>query len=1164
MTTNDGRVLATPVAVFAGLLAALSLAVAQPVRITQPLDASKATVLVGNRTSKARPENDQGPLDIFQSIGGMTLELKSSASQVADLAEFLQQQAVPSSPNYHRWLTPEQYATRFGVSPGDLEEVTTWLQTEGFRVDYVARARTWVLFSGTAGRVGRTFHTEIHRYNVRGKLHYANSADPSIPSALAPVILLIRGLDDFRTEPNSVPIATFTATGGGHFLVPEDLATIYNVGPLYLRAITGSGQKVVVPGQTDIHLSDIEHFRSQYGMPANDPKLVLVTGSVDPGVSADDLIESSLDLEYAGGMAQNATILFVYSPDVWTSIEFAIDQVLAPVISSSYGFCEPQISSAPAATAAYLQSLAQEANSMGITWVSSSGDTGAADCDLSSEQVASQGLAVDLPASVPEVTAVGGTGFVEGSGNYWGTTNSSNGSSALSYIPEVAWNDTSFIGMLLATGGGASIFFPKPSWQSGPGVPADNARDVPDVAFAAAVAHDPYQIYANGAALYVGGTSAPTPVFGGMLALLNQYLAANGGQSQPGLGNINPELYRLAQATPGIFHDITGGSNIVPCESGSPDCTSGKLGYDAGVGYDRATGLGSLNFYNLVLAWSASQPVATTTSVAATLSNVSVDGSTVLTAVVQAAGGTASPDGVVTFTVGPKALSVVTLSGSGGVATAVLSVNGDQLASGANTIAAAYGGSALFSASSATVAISVVGVTVDAVSVTPSSGSGASQTYTLQYSDTGGAANLQQAWVYFNGTLADPADNACMLYYHVASNQIYLLNDNATAWLAATLGTAAMLKNSQCTLNVAATTAAVSGNTLTLNVAMTFQPAYAATKNIYLYAVDISGANSGWQQRGTWTVAFSAGTSATVSVTPSSGSGTSQSFALRFSDTAAAVNLQQVWVYFSATLGSPASQSCMLYYNVATNQINLLNDDGVAWLAATPGTAATLRNSQCSLNVAATTAAPSGNTLTLNLAMAFQAAFAGAKNIYLRAIDISGTTSGWQQLGAWTVTGTAGTPAPVSVTPSSGSGTSQSFALDYSDTAGAENLQQVWVYFNATLANPANSACLLYYNVATNQINLLNSSAATWQAATLGSAATIENSQCSVNAAATTVLLSGNTLTLNLAMTFQAAFAGTKNIYQYAGDLSGADSVWQELGTWTVPEGGFQAHPEAF
>ena len=167
----------------------------------------------------------------------------------------------------------------------------------------------------------------------------------------------------------------------------------------------------MVAGQTDIHLSDIEHFRTEYGLPVNDPKLVLVTGSADPGVSANDLIESSLDLEYAGGIAPNATILFVYSADVWTSIEFAIDQALAPVISSSYGFCEPQISSAPAATAAYLQSLAQEANSMGITWVASSGDTGAADCDLTSEQVATQGLAVDLPASVPEVTGVGGTEF---------------------------------------------------------------------------------------------------------------------------------------------------------------------------------------------------------------------------------------------------------------------------------------------------------------------------------------------------------------------------------------------------------------------------------------------------------------------------------------------------------------------------------------------------------------------------------------------------------------------------------------------------------------------------------------------------------------------------------------------------------------------------------
>jgi subtilase family serine protease len=188
MTTNERRVLATPAAVVAGLLAALSLAVAQPVRVTQRLDASKATVLIGNRTSKALPEDDDGPLDVSRNIGGITIQLKPSASQAADLQEFLEQQRIPSSPDYHRWLTPEQYATRFGVSPADLEQVTTWLQTEGLSVDYVARARTWVMFSGTAGRVGHTFRTEIHRYNIQGKLHFANTADPSVPSALAPVI----------------------------------------------------------------------------------------------------------------------------------------------------------------------------------------------------------------------------------------------------------------------------------------------------------------------------------------------------------------------------------------------------------------------------------------------------------------------------------------------------------------------------------------------------------------------------------------------------------------------------------------------------------------------------------------------------------------------------------------------------------------------------------------------------------------------------------------------------------------------------------------------------------------------------------------------------------------------------------------------------------------
>jgi subtilase family serine protease len=607
MITTLREFWARPLAVtLAGVWIAASLAVAQPVLITHPLDASKTIVLVGNRTLKARALEDEGPLNPFDRISGITLIFRPSTGQAADLEELLREQRDPSSPNYRAWLTPEQYADRFGLNQDDLEQALSWLRTEGFHIDYVARGRTWVRFSGTVSQVSSAFHTELRRYNVNGRLHFANSADPSIPAALGPVVLLIRGLDDFRTEPRrlaATPVANFTSSGGGHSLAPGDLATIYDIGPLYQRGITGSGQKIAVVGQTDIHLSDIEHFRSQYGLPVNDPKLVLAAGSPDPGVSSDDLIESSLDLEYSGGIAPNATILFVYSTDVWTSIEYAIDEAIAPIISTSYGYCEPQNSSSPPSTPAYFESLAQQANSMGITWLAASGDTGAADCDVPLEQLASQGLAVDLPASVPEVTGVGGTEFAEGSANYWGPADSGSGNSALSYIPETAWNDTASMDGLLSTGGGASIFFPKPDWQRGAGVPDDQARDVPDISFAAAAAHDPYLIYANGEALYVGGTSAPTPVFSGVLALLNQYLVATGSQSQPGLGNINPALYHLAQSAPGVFHDVTVGSNIVPCANVSRSCTRGQFGYPTGIGYDQATGWGSVDVYSFVTLW---------------------------------------------------------------------------------------------------------------------------------------------------------------------------------------------------------------------------------------------------------------------------------------------------------------------------------------------------------------------------------------------------------------------------------------------------------------------------------------------------------------------------------------------------------------------------------
>jgi hypothetical protein len=731
------------------------IAVAQQDAAARPASPS-VVVLAGNRNARAKIENDRGPLSSSQLISGISIAFKQSAAQSAAFANLLREQQDPGSPNYHAWLTPEQYAERFGLSPDDLAKVVSWIESQGFRVDYVSRSRTWVMFSGTTEQVQNGFHTEIHRYEANGAQHFANATDPSIPTALQPFVRMIRGLDDFHLEPalKAKPVSNFTA-GSAHYLIPGDVATIYDINPLYSSSLNGSGQTVAVVGQTDIHMSDIEYFRNEFLLPANNPQLVLVKGSQDPGISSNDLLEASLDLEYAGAMAPEASILFVYSTDVVTSAAYAIDQVLAPVLSMSYGGCEAESSNPPSSAGAYYQSLAQQANASGITWLAAAGDTGAAACDIGA-QSATHGLAVDLPASVPEVTAVGGSEFTEGGGTYWNASNSTNQSSAISYIPEKAWNDTAVSVSngdgLASTGGGASILFSKPIWQTGPGVPNDGVRDVPDIAFDAANDHDPYLIYANNDFWEVGGTSVPTPIFSGILALLNEYLVQNGLLAQPGLGNINPTLYQMAQTTTGVFHDISLGNNIVPCTSGTLDCSGAQFGYSAGVGYDQTTGLGSADIHNLVIQWATNLAGSTTTVLGANPTTIASGGSTLLTATVSAASGATSPAGSVSFAVGQTSLGTAPLSGSGGTATATLTVQATQLSSGSNLIAASYLGSATFLASSGSATVEVTG-------------SGGC-TYSLNFSSTSigpGAANVPVSVLAFSGCTWTAASNVSWL-----------------------------------------------------------------------------------------------------------------------------------------------------------------------------------------------------------------------------------------------------------------------------------------------------------------------------------------------------------------------------------------------------------------
>jgi len=624
----------------------------------------------------------------------MVVFLKSAVDQQRELDQLLVDQQNPSSPQFRKWLTPEAFGNRFGVSASDESKVVTWLNSSGFKIEHRSRANNWVAFSGSAGQVSAALHTAVHRFQVNGETHFANVSEPAVPSALADVVGGFLGLNDFHLKSFAIPVTPDLNSGTSHFLAPADFATIYNLAPLYQAGIDGTGQNIAIVGDSDIQITDIRSFRSRYGLPANDPKLVPYT-TVDPGLNG-DAIEADLDLEWSGAVAPNATISYVFGPSVFAALVYAIEQNVAPVVSVSFGGCEVD------ASPVFYRAVAQQGNAQGISILASSGDSGAAGCDRQGIfPQAEQGRRVAFPASLPEVTAVGGTQFAEGSGNYWAATNSPTFGSALSYIPEMAWNESSGSG-LGASGGGASTVYPRPAWQAGPGVPMDNARHVPDISLSAAI-HDGYFINYQGTNGAVGGTSASSPSMAGIIALLNQYQVANGFQNQAGLGNINPQLYRLAQSAPSVFHDTTVGDNIVPCAQGTADCLTGSFGYQAGIGYDMATGLGSVDANAFVTQWNtATQGVVVTLS--SNASSGTVNDTIQLTATVAPASGGGSPTGTVSFMFGGSALGAVPLANGSASLTVPLA---QLLVTGNVPISAEYSGDAAFSSGGATLRIRV-------------------------------------------------------------------------------------------------------------------------------------------------------------------------------------------------------------------------------------------------------------------------------------------------------------------------------------------------------------------------------------------------------------------------------------------------------------------------
>jgi subtilase family serine protease len=700
--------------------------VVQP-RITQAVDEAQLTTLRGNTHPLALAKFDRGAAPSSLPLERMLLVLKRSPDQDSALLRLLDGQQDKSSPNYHKWLTPEEFGKRFGPADADVQAVTSWLQTHGFQVAKVSKGRSVVEFSGTAAMVDEAFHTQIHRYLVNGDPHWANASDPQIPSALTPVVAGVWTMHDFVKKPmlrmsnehfplshqpgSEKPFAT--APDGTHFLAPGDFAVIYGLNPVYKAGINGNRVNIAVVARSDFNGTDLSSFENIFGLPSS--PVVFTQDGPDPGnLGGGEEAEAVLDATWSSALAPGAVIQFVVSASTDTtdgadlSAVYIVDNDLGDVMTESFGICEPNVTSTQLAG---FSAVSEQAAAQGITYLVATGDTGSSGCDNLNETVATGPIAVSALASTAFNTAVGGTIFNENGNDsvYW-SSNTNTPITALKYIPENVWNESCTAAAcggnanIAAGGGGVSTAVPKPSWQAGANlnIPNDGFRDLPDVSLTAAL-HDPYLICFEGSCSQgflagIAGTSASTPSFAGIMALVNQKVGGRVGlanyvlyQLAAGQAQYPAECSTISPNSACIFNDVTGGNNAVP----GPN-PPGQ--YTAAAGFDLATGLGSVNANNLVNGWAAATFNSTQTTL--TLNPLTITHGAKVTVDIGVTAGSGTPTGIVSL------LANASSPPSGGKAVDRFALNGGLVSSttqslpgGSNTITAHYPGNGTYAAS---------------------------------------------------------------------------------------------------------------------------------------------------------------------------------------------------------------------------------------------------------------------------------------------------------------------------------------------------------------------------------------------------------------------------------------------------------------------------------